>query len=115
MPDPEQAFDTHLAPAEIDPSRPEPIETPWGSFAIFALSRGLVAVQSFCPHMEGPLFQGTLSGETLTCPWHEWRFSLATGRHIDPDGIEIPGGAKLAFLDVHLGPRGTILLSPRKT
>jgi nitrite reductase/ring-hydroxylating ferredoxin subunit len=114
MPDPEEAFDTHRTPAEIDPSRPEPIETPWGSFAIFSLSRGLVAVQSFCPHMEGPLFQGTLCGETLTCPWHEWRFSLATGERLDPDD-DAPGSTRLAFLDVRIGPGGTILLAPRRT
>jgi nitrite reductase/ring-hydroxylating ferredoxin subunit len=65
--------------------------------------------------MEGPLFQGTLAGETLTCPWHEWRFSLASGHRLDPDGRDLPGGAELAFLEAHVGPRGTILLSPRET
>ena len=112
MVDPEDAFDTRLEPSQIDPSRPEPIDTPWGSFAIFSLAGRLLAVQSFCPHMQGPLFQGTLAGDTLTCPWHEWRFSLSTGRRLDLDGREILGGAKLAFLDVRLGSRGTILLSP---
>jgi nitrite reductase/ring-hydroxylating ferredoxin subunit len=110
MPDPEDAFDTRLSPAEIDPSRPEPIETPWGSFAIFSLGSRLVAVQSFCPHMQGPLFQGTLAGESLTCPWHEWRFSLATGKRLDPEGHEL-GGSTLEFLETSVGPSGTILLS----
>jgi|SRR6185436_19847966 len=115
MPDPDDAFDTRLLPAEIDPSRPEPIETPWGSFAIFSLGGRLVAVQSFCPHMQGPLFQGTLAGDSLTCPWHEWRFSLATGNRLDLDGRELAGGSTLALLDVRLGSGGTILLSPRRT
>ncbi len=113
MPDPDDAFDTQLSPAEIDPSRPEPIETPWGSFAIFSIEGRLLAVQSFCPHMQGPLFQGTLAGLSLTCPWHEWRFSLATGKRLDGEGREFPGGAMLDFLEVRLGPAGTILLSPR--
>ena len=112
MSDPVLAFDTRLTPSEIDPSRPEPIETPWGSFAIFTLAGRLRAVQSFCPHMQGPLFQGTVAGETVTCPWHEWRFSLGTGKRLDLEGRELAGGAKLAFLDARVGPAGTILLSP---
>ena len=115
MPDPEKAFDTHLTPAQIDPSRPEPIDTPWGSFAIFSLEGRLLAVQSFCPHMQGPLFQGTLVGETITCPWHEWRFSLATGRRLDLEGRELAGEPRLAFLETRVGTGGTILLSPRGT
>jgi len=112
MPDPEDAFDTRLTPSEIDPSRPEPIETPWGSFAIYSCAGRLVAAQSFCPHMQGPLFQGTIAGETVTCPWHEWRFSLATGKRLDLDGREHAGGARLAFLGTSVGPGGTILLRP---
>jgi len=115
MPAPDDAFGTRLLPAEIGPARPEPIETPWGSFAIFSLGGRLVAVQSFCPHMQGPLFQGTLAGDSLTCPWHEWRFSLATGNRLDLDGRELAGGSTLALLDVRLGSGGTILLSPRRT
>ena len=112
MPDPEDAFDTRLTPSEIDPSRPEPIEPPWGSFAIYSCAGRLVAAQSFCPHMQGPLFQGTIAGETVTCPWHEWRFSLATGKRLELDGREHAGGARLAFLGTSVGSGGTILLRP---
>ena len=110
MSDPEHAFDTRLRPTEIDPSSPEPIETPWGSFAIFSCSGRLLAVQSFCPHLQGPLFQGTVSEETVTCPWHEWRFSLTSGRRLDPEGREIEGGARLSILEVSVGEGGTVLL-----
>ena len=112
MSDLPDVFDTRLTPSEVDASRPEPIETPWGSFAIFSVSGRLRAVQSFCPHMQGPLFQGTIAGETVTCPWHEWRFSLANGKRLDLEGRELPGGAMLRFLEARVGPEGTILLSP---
>jgi len=58
----------------------------------------------------GPLFQGTVSGETVTCPWHQWRFSLTSGRRLDDEGKEIPGGERLATLEAAVGPEGTILL-----
>jgi nitrite reductase/ring-hydroxylating ferredoxin subunit len=110
MAGPDEAFDTGLSLSDIDPQRPRPIDTPWGSFAIFTCAERLHAVQSFCPHLLGPLFQGTVSGETVTCPWHQWRFSLVTGRRVDLAGALWSAGARLDVLDVLLGPRGTIVL-----
>jgi nitrite reductase/ring-hydroxylating ferredoxin subunit len=40
----------------------------------------LIAFLSACPHRSAELVQGKLENEVLTCPWHEWRFDLATGR-----------------------------------
>lgn len=104
-----EEFDTGLRPADIDPERPRPIETPWGSFALYRLGNEVLASQSFCPHLEGPLFQGTLAGDTVTCPWHGWRFSLRTGER-----VAAPAGArespKLERLEVSLGPSGTLVL-----
>src|SRR5205814_2097602 len=57
-------FDTGILPGELDPARPRPIETPWGSFSLFVAAGRSGArvrcVQSFCPHLGGPLFQGTV-------------------------------------------------------
>lgn len=109
MKDAQQEFDTGLRPDEIEPNRPRPLETPWGSFALYRLGGEVLASQSFCPHLEGPLFQGTLSGETITCPWHRWRFSLRTGERLD---LHLTGGKPLALLAVAIGPRGTLVLRP---
>lgn len=105
-----EAFDTGLRPADLDPRHPRPLDTPWGSFAIFSCADRLFAVQSFCPHLMGPLFQGTIAGETVTCPWHQWRFDLSSGRRLDAEGREMPDGERLSVLETLLGPRGTILL-----
>ena len=37
------------------------------------------AVSDVCNHVGGPLGEGTLEGEYLTCPWHYWKFHFATG------------------------------------
>src|SRR5262245_1333163 len=37
------------------------------------------AVSGVCNHVGGPLGEGTLDGEYLTCPWHYWKFHFATG------------------------------------
>lgn len=114
-------FDSGLAPEAYE--RPTPIETPWGSFALFRIDAdpgsaggaGFVAVQSFCPHMEGPLFQGTRAGDEIVCPWHRWRFSLRTGRLLEAQSAppeEAPGPQHdLAVCEVRLGPAGTLVIA----
>jgi nitrite reductase/ring-hydroxylating ferredoxin subunit/multimeric flavodoxin WrbA len=37
------------------------------------------AVSGVCNHAGGPLGEGELDGEYLTCPWHYWKFHFATG------------------------------------
>ncbi len=109
------SFDTRLRLDDLDPARPEPIETPWGSFALYLVGGRILCSQSFCPHLDGPLFQGTLSGATITCPWHQWRFSLETGRRVDAVGQLNGGRPCLEVCETSLGPEGTIVLAaPRR-
>jgi nitrite reductase/ring-hydroxylating ferredoxin subunit len=106
-----QSFDTGLRAGDLDPQRPAPIETPWGSFALFVLAGRVRAVQSFCPHLGGPLFQGTLSGETITCPWHQWRFSLVDGARLDGLGSLSGGKPRLLTCAVSQSATGTLVLA----
>ena len=105
-----ERYDTGIRVAEIDRERPPSIETPWGPFALFALDDDVYAVQSFCPHLEGPLFQGTVSGDSITCPWHQWRFSLRTGERLG-GFLPTPASDDLVICDVTLSSHGTVILS----
>ena len=81
-----QVFDTGIRAEDLDPARPQPLDTPWGSFALYVVDGRILASQSFCPHLEGPLFYGSIVGTEVTCPWHRWRFDLVTGERLDsPD------------------------------
>lgn len=56
------------------------------SIAIFRLSNGDVrAVSNRCPHKNGPLAEGIVSGEFVFCPLHDWKISLVTGEVQKPD------------------------------
>ncbi len=33
-----------------------------------------------CTHISGPLNEGELDGEVLTCPWHGAQFNVCTGK-----------------------------------
>lgn len=107
----ETEYDSGLRPADLDPERPQTVETPWGPVALYRIGDEVLAAESFCPHLQGPLFQGTLSGDEITCPWHQWRFSLRTGKRCDG---EANGDARLRLFTTHLGPEGTLQLRPRE-
>ena len=38
------------------------------------------AISATCPHAGGPLDEGTLTGDVVTCPWHGSRFCVRDGR-----------------------------------
>lgn len=40
-----------------------------------------------CNHAGGPLAEGTLDGEYITCPWHSWKYHCRTG--LGEPGFEI--------------------------
>jgi multimeric flavodoxin WrbA/nitrite reductase/ring-hydroxylating ferredoxin subunit len=37
------------------------------------------AVANACNHAGGPLGRGSLEGDYIVCPWHQWKFHRATG------------------------------------
>jgi nitrite reductase (NADH) small subunit len=47
--------------------------------AVFRLSDGFAAIDAECPHKQGPLQDGLVAGDCVTCPLHDRRISLTTG------------------------------------
>jgi nitrite reductase/ring-hydroxylating ferredoxin subunit len=48
----------------------------------------IVAFESRCPHMQGPLRFGRVVNGEVVCPWHFLRFDTATGVTVTcPDSI----------------------------
>ena len=57
---------------------------PLGVNVVIARVEGSVyAVEGKCAHMACPLFTGTLNGHILSCPCHDWRFDIRSGRFLD--------------------------------
>ena len=57
-----------------------------GDIAIFRPATDRVfALADRCPHKGGPLSQGIVSGDTVTCPLHGWNIALDSGQACAPD------------------------------
>lgn len=49
------------------------------SVAIFNVDGTYYAIDNTCVHRGGPLGEGDLEGETVSCPWHGWEYNVKTG------------------------------------
>ncbi|MEO6389255.1 MAG: nitrite reductase small subunit NirD [Croceibacterium sp.] len=59
--------------------------------AVFHTMRGEVyALVNACPHKQGPLSQGIVHGDSVTCPLHNWRISLRSGQALGDDEGCVP-------------------------
>ncbi len=64
--------------------------------AVFHLRDGSVyATQAECPHRQGPLADGLTGNGIVVCPFHAWKFELATG-------LPIFGECAIQTYPVHL-------------
>lgn len=50
------------------------------AIALFNVEGTYYAIDNTCVHRGGPLGEGELSGETVTCPWHGWEYNVKDGK-----------------------------------
>jgi nitrite reductase/ring-hydroxylating ferredoxin subunit len=61
------------------------------------LDGSLVAHATRCPHRFGPLEDAAVVAGTITCPWHGWRFDVASGRATDGRGARLPSPPRISI------------------
>ncbi len=62
------------------------VKTAHGCVAVFRPTpESVFALDDRCPHKAGPLSQGIVHGNAVTCPLHNWVISLETGAAMGAD------------------------------
>lgn len=57
------------------------------TLAVFNVDGAFHAIDNTCIHRGGPLGEGDVEGNVVTCPWHGWQFDVTTGTCINnPSG-----------------------------
>jgi nitrite reductase (NADH) small subunit len=65
---------------EIAPGQIREIQLEGTTIAVANVRGQFHAVNNTCLHRGGPLGQGSLQGNIVTCPWHGWSFDVTSGR-----------------------------------
>ena len=64
---------------ELAPGAGRLVEIDGKAIALFNVDGSFHAIEDHCLHAGGPLHEGRLEGRIVACPWHEWKFDVATG------------------------------------
>ena len=67
------------ATADVAPGTGLVAEVNGQAIAVFNVDGTFYAMDNTCVHRGGPLGEGELEGEAVTCPWHGWQYNVKTG------------------------------------
>ena len=82
---------------DLSPGAGKVVEADGRSLALFNVQGTFYAIDNTCPHRGGPLGEGELHAEIVTCPWHGATFDVQTGAVTGP-----PARAGVRSFPVHL-------------
>ena len=57
--------------------------------ALYNVGGKIYATHNTCLHQGGPLGEGILEGEVITCPWHMWEYNVCTGEKLGNNSIKL--------------------------
>ena len=71
---------------DLPPGQSAAVRVGGRQIALFNVGGTIHATENRCPHSGGPLGEGELEGNIVTCPLHQWRFDVTTGQcqHLPP-------------------------------
>ena len=72
---------------DLEEEQGKAVEANGKTIALFKKNGQFYAIDNTCLHAGGPLGEGTLEGENVTCPLHGWQYSIKTG--VSPFGVKV--------------------------
>lgn len=74
---------------EIAPGSGIVAEVRGKSIAVFHVDGQFYAIDNTCAHRGGPLGEGELEGDVVTCPWHGWEYNVKTGACLTNPAVSV--------------------------
>ncbi|HZI93521.1 MAG TPA: non-heme iron oxygenase ferredoxin subunit [Patescibacteria group bacterium] len=79
--------------SDIKPGEARVVECGGKTLALCHVEGKFYALDNTCLHRGGPIGEGFIDGETVTCPWHGWQYDVKTGE------AKMNASAKLATFE----------------
>lgn len=68
--------------SEIAPGTIREVNVDGKAVALANVAGKFHAINNSCLHRGGPLGQGPLQGNVVTCPWHGWQYDVTSGKGV---------------------------------
>ena len=68
--------------SDLKPGESKVVEVDGEQVALFNVDGEFFAISNTCLHRGGPLGEGFLEGDAVTCPWHGWKYNVKTGANL---------------------------------
>lgn len=75
--------------SELGPGAAKAVEINGKSIALFNVNGTIFATDNGCLHQGGPLGEGTLEDDVVTCPWHMWQYNVRTGENLEDSLLKL--------------------------
>src|SRR2546427_5315499 len=75
--------------SDLGPGSSMTVEANGKAVALFNVDGAVYALDNTCLHRGGPLGEGFLEGDVVTCPWHMWEYKVKTGENLRDSNIKV--------------------------
>lgn len=80
-------FVTIANTSDLKPGEGKVVAVNGKEIALFNVDGKFYAIDNTCMHQGGPLGEGQLVDDVVTCPWHAWQYDVKTG--VNPENAQI--------------------------
>ena len=75
--------------SDLKPGQCKAVEAGGKTIALFNVDGTVYALDNTCLHQGGPLGEGILEGNVVTCPWHMWEYNVTTGEYLGDPSMKV--------------------------
>ncbi|HKN61323.1 MAG TPA: Rieske 2Fe-2S domain-containing protein [Candidatus Acidoferrales bacterium] len=83
------AFVRAMKIGELPPGMVRELQLDGKVIALSNVGGKLYAIDNVCLHRGGPLGEGELSGQVVTCPWHGWQYDVTSGKLVTNPAVGV--------------------------
>ena len=65
--------------SDLSPGEGKVVNASGREIALFNVDGAFYAIGNTCVHRGGPLGEGALEGDVVTCNWHGWKYDVKSG------------------------------------
>ena len=75
--------------SDVQPGTAISVTVNGAEIALYKVKGKIFATDNTCLHQGGPLGEGILQGEVVSCPWHMWEYNVCTGEKVGDSSVKV--------------------------